>query len=232
MIIQRGRPLARVVRVGRGYGEINYEDLSAFHCWQPGAWTQSVGPPGSGGHHHCHLDCRQRPGSLRQAILNANNGDTIVFDPILTTKKIALTSGELTINNSITITGLGATNFAITGTSTSRVLTVNSGATVTLAAITLSGGAATNGGGIANFGTLTLNNVTLTNNTALSGGAIYTSNGVLTVNNSLLAANAATDGGAIFVTQGTATLAGSTLASNTAANTGGGVAANTSRSSP
>ncbi|MEI6083253.1 MAG: HYR domain-containing protein [Verrucomicrobiota bacterium] len=164
------------------------------------------------------------PGSLRQAIAVANNGDSIIFDPILTTKKIALTSGELVITKNITITGLGAANFAITGTTTSRVFTVTGGATATLTALTISGGTATNGGGIANFATLTLNNLTLSNNTATSGGAIYTSNGVLNVNNSALYANSATDGGAIFVVQGTATIAGSALATNSAANTGGAIA--------
>lgn len=166
------------------------------------------------------------PGSLRQAIADANNGDNIIFDPILTTKKIALTSGELVITKNITITGLGATNFAVTGTSTSRVFTVTGGANATLASLTISGGNTTNGGGIANFATLTLNRVNLTNNTAAAGGAIFTSNGVLTVNNSTLSANAAADGGALFIAQGTATLAGTTLATNSAANTGGAIANN------
>ncbi|MCG3148821.1 MAG: hypothetical protein PCFJNLEI_02270 [Verrucomicrobiae bacterium] len=163
------------------------------------------------------------PGSLRQAIADANNGDTIVFDPILATKSIALTSGELLINKNITINGLGATNLAVTGTSTSRVFTVTGGATATLAALTISGGTATNGGGIANFATLTLNNVTLTNNTATAGGALFTSNGVLTVNNSTLAGNAATEGGALFVAAGTATFASSALATNNA-DSGGAIA--------
>src|SRR5690349_3032166 len=42
------------------------------------------------------------PGSLRQALADANNGDTINF---AVTGTIQLTSGELVIDNSITISG-------------------------------------------------------------------------------------------------------------------------------
>ena len=41
------------------------------------------------------------PGSLRQAIFNANNGDTIDFDPALNGQTITLTSAELLINKNI-----------------------------------------------------------------------------------------------------------------------------------
>ena len=47
------------------------------------------------------------PGSLRQAIADAADGDTIQFDPSLNGQTITLTSAELVIAKSITISGPG-----------------------------------------------------------------------------------------------------------------------------
>ena len=47
------------------------------------------------------------PGSLRQALADASDGDTITFDPSLNWQTIGLTSGELVIDKSITIIGPG-----------------------------------------------------------------------------------------------------------------------------
>ena len=48
------------------------------------------------------------PGSLRQALADANDGDTINFDPALNGQTINLTSGELVIGKDITIDGPGS----------------------------------------------------------------------------------------------------------------------------
>src|SRR5882757_7842546 len=48
------------------------------------------------------------PGSLRQALADANDGDTINFDPSLNGQTITLTTAELLINKNITISGPGA----------------------------------------------------------------------------------------------------------------------------
>src|SRR5262245_23430798 len=53
------------------------------------------------------------PGTLRQAIDRANDGDTIQFSPDLG-RAISLTSGELQITRSLTIQGPGASNLLIT----------------------------------------------------------------------------------------------------------------------
>ena len=53
------------------------------------------------------------PGSLRQALADANDGDTINFDVSLKGQTIALTSGELVIDKSITITGPGSDQLAV-----------------------------------------------------------------------------------------------------------------------
>jgi len=51
-------------------------------------------------------------GSLRQALADPNDGDTIEF---AVTGTIRLTSAELLVNKSITISGPGANNLAIDG---------------------------------------------------------------------------------------------------------------------
>ena len=55
-------------------------------------------------------------GSLRAAIAAAANGDTIDFAPALNGQTITLTSGALTITQSLTISGPGAGNLTITAT--------------------------------------------------------------------------------------------------------------------
>ena len=51
------------------------------------------------------------PGSLRQALADVNDGDTITF---AVTGMIGLTSGELFVNNNVTISGPGANMLTIT----------------------------------------------------------------------------------------------------------------------
>ena len=52
------------------------------------------------------------PGSLRQALADANDGDIIGF---AVTGTIGLTSGELLVAKNITISGPGAENLAVNG---------------------------------------------------------------------------------------------------------------------
>src|SRR5262245_39086215 len=47
------------------------------------------------------------PGTLRQALVDAQDGDTIQFDPALIGQTITLTTGELLIDKNITISGPG-----------------------------------------------------------------------------------------------------------------------------
>src|SRR6266853_554566 len=48
------------------------------------------------------------PGSLRQALADANGGDTINFDSALNSHTILLTTAELAIAKNVTISGPGA----------------------------------------------------------------------------------------------------------------------------
>ena len=105
----------------------------------------------------------------------------------------------------------------------SGVFTVDPGVQLTLVNLTVTGGSAADGGGIANNGgTVTLNRTTLTGNAATaSGGAIYNDGGAVTLTNSTLSGNSAASGGAIYNDGGTITLNNSTIASNSGGGLGG-----------
>ena len=118
------------------------------------------------------------PGSLRQAILDANIsvGDaTIQFQSGLN-GTITLTGGQLQITDNLTINGSGANILAISGNHASRIFFINSSVTVIIHGLTLKDGrddqALIYGGGIYNLGALTVSNSILSGNTAAFGGGI------------------------------------------------------------
>ncbi|KAB2892953.1 MAG: hypothetical protein F9K28_10700, partial [Bacteroidetes bacterium] len=104
---------------------------------------------------------------------------------------------------------------------------VSAGGNLTLENLTLSGGDVGNdtGGALVNEGgTVTLNNVTFTNNHANTGGAIDNESGSLTITNSTFQNNQATFGGAIDNDAGNMlSISGSTFTSNTADLDGGAI---------
>src|SRR5262245_64772589 len=112
-------------------------------------------------------------GSLRAAVAGANahaGADAIVFQPGLT-GTIALTGGELDITDAVKINGPGADKLTVSGGNLSRVFTVEAGETVSISGLTIAGGNAGdgNGGGIDNFGALTVSNVAFSGNAAFVG---------------------------------------------------------------
>ena len=164
-------------------------------------------------------------GSLRQAIADAIDGDTILFDSSLEGQTISLTSGELLITKKLTISGPGANLLAISGNNLSRVIHI--AATVTINGVTIKEGTAPDGGGIFNNGgSVTLTNSTIASNTATAtggGGIVNFGGGSVALTNSTVASNTAPTGGGIFNQEGSITLANSTVASNTASTNGGGI---------
>ena len=179
------------------------------------------------------------PGSLRAEIAAAQAGDTITFSNSTangavnfydgTLHTITLTSGELLVNNSLTVQGAGAGQLAISGGNNSRVFEVAAGVQATLTGLTIRDGngwpaarvadGAGDGGAILNWGTLTLNNSTVSGSSAggSTGGGIYSA-GMLTLGKDTISGNTAYRAGGIY-SSGTATLTGCTLTNNTA--TGG-----------
>jgi hypothetical protein len=122
-----------------------------------------------------HLD-DSGPGSLRQAILDANGNleaDSIDFAAGLT-GTITLMSSLPEITEDVMINGPGAQMLTVSGNSTLRVFDIAPGVTTSISGLTISNGTAILGGGIYNAGTLTVTNSSIFGNTATeSGGGIY-----------------------------------------------------------
>jgi hypothetical protein len=114
-------------------------------------------------------------GSLRAAVAaaDANPGSTIDFAHGLH-GTITLTSGELDITSSTTINGPGANKLAVSGNKSSRVFEIGTGQTVSISGLTITNGLAVQGGGIDNFGTLSINDCTLLSNQAVGGSGAST----------------------------------------------------------
>jgi hypothetical protein len=188
-------------------------------------------------------DNANEKGTLRYAVAQAVNGDTILITPALHGSPIVLTQGELLLNQSVTIKAVGNAPETISGGGASRVFEVTANANVTLSDLVITGGngVANNsnstgfdgdGGGISNFGTLTLTDCTLSGNSAFVGGGI--SNGglnnasletsaKLTLNNCTLGGNTAEIVGGGIVNHANLTVSGSTLSNNAATDDGGGI---------
>ena len=215
------------------------------------AWVWE-GPPAYGANLTVTTTGDGGQGSLRQALADANSGDTIDIPPGTYT----LTLGtELTIDESLTLNGAGSGDTIIqaatsSADATSRVfnifglnvvdisdVTVQNGnttgigggirnfGTLTLAGTTVSSNAAGSGGGIFNFGDLTLTNGAVNNNTAVDGaGGIenVSTSGTLSLINTIVSGNNGTDGGGLL-NLGTVTVTDSTIIGNESSLFGGGI---------
>src|SRR5260370_25575596 len=119
-------------------------------------------------------------GTLRQALAAAADGDTIDFN-LTYPATITLTTGQLNVDKNVTISGPGANTLTVNGNAASRVFHIASGKTVTISDLTITNGAVMrgnfpddSGGGIYNdHATLTMNNCTVSGNSAIWGGGIY-----------------------------------------------------------
>ena len=166
-------------------------------------------------------------GSLRSAIASAVNGGVVNFAADLSGATITLAS-TLAINTGLTIDASALPGgVQINGNGAVTVFAVAS--TVVLNSLTITNGYTSSdigqGGGIDNFGNLTLNQCTLSGNNAanVGGGGIY-NYGTLTLNQCTLSGNNATNGnGGGAYNAGTATLNQCTLSGNYAVGAGGGI---------
>ena len=136
------------------------------------------------------------------------------------------TGGNYRIFNNtatVTIAGLTVSNGSPTGDNGGGIL--NSG-TLTLNNSTVSGNSASSvgavGGGIRNAGTLIINNSTIDGNSANNQGGGLSNGGGATIDNSTFSGNGATAGAGMYNTA-TLTVNNSTLSGNSATNNGGGI---------
>jgi CSLREA domain-containing protein len=176
--------------------------------------------------------------TLREAVLAANADaapDVINFQAGLN-GTIALTGGQMTITNPVTINGNGAASTIIDAQQLSRIFDVTAAAgDVSLAGLTLTRGKTTaqaDGGGAIRFasaGTLSISQSTLSGNATgyiqSPGGAIHSSLGAVVISGSTLTGNSTFagflyglpgGGGAIYSASGPVTISGSTLSDNAA----------------
>ena len=169
------------------------------------------------------------PGSLRQAVSSAASGSTITFALSPACSTITLTSGEIDITTSLTISGPGASALAVSGDLATRVFEVEPGASVAISGLSIEDGAIPGGinsvgGGIRNGGTLTVNHCVFADDTAnQSGGAIYNDfDASLTITDSSLVDNRSDRGGAIDSEGTSLTITASSVLDN-AADDGAGI---------
>jgi hypothetical protein len=148
-------------------------------------------------------------GSLRQALADATDGDTINFSVSGT---IRLTSDQLSVNANIVIDGPGADMLAVNGRDRRRVFYIGLGKTVTISGLTITQGKA----GLVGDG--------------FFGGGIYSDHSTLTVSNCILSRNSADSGGGGIFNDGrsggraTLSITNSTLDDNqTRGSIGGGI---------
>src|SRR5919106_2814919 len=178
--------------------------------------------------------CAPADCSLREAIIAANNTpgrDSITLKAgmyVLTISKTSpdAISGDLDISDDLVITGSGATSTTISGggdTVGDRVIDVFNPATVSLSSLAIRHGVV---GGVANTGTLSLTDVSVSGNTADvasgSGGGL-TNGGILTLTNVTVSGNrsAGNGGGGLNETSSSLTLTNVTVSGNVADNRGG-----------
>ncbi|MCA8999382.1 MAG: hypothetical protein KDA80_20475, partial [Planctomycetaceae bacterium] len=175
--------------------------------------------------------------SLREAIASANANadlDTISFDSSLAGQTITLSSGVLSITNDVDIQGLGGGKLTVDGNSQSQIFDIASGSTVSISHLTLTGGIAkigsafdntATGGAIHNEGDLTLADMELTGNHAVSdGGAIFSESGsTISLERVTIAGNTSDLSGAGLAAYGPATIVNTTVSGNSAKNDAGGI---------
>ncbi len=167
------------------------------------------------------------PGSLRRVIASASPGSTITF-AVNVRGMIMLTSGDLSIDRSLTIRGPGAQALAISGGNSGHIVHVLPGITVSMRDLSFvnSNTGSTESGFIKNEGTLTLANSIISGNTSSTagGGIVNMNKGKLTLIGSTVSKNRSTYGGGIYKSSsGGLTLFKDIILGNVATEDGGGI---------
>ncbi|MDX1478703.1 MAG: CRTAC1 family protein, partial [Saprospiraceae bacterium] len=121
------------------------------------------------------------PATLRDMIDGACHGDTIMFDASLANDTITLSGAPLLLDKDLMIQASGIAGLVIRVADTSATVTVSQGVTVSIAGLEFLDGAVTPPDPmITNYGTLVLENMTLTSQNALANGqTLIRSHGML-----------------------------------------------------
>ncbi len=162
--------------------------------------------------------------SINHAMSLASSGDSIIV-------AAAIYKTNLEIVKSLTILGSGAPTTIIDGGRRGTVVAISRGTHThaTISKMTIQGGYVPVGGGINNGGTLTINQCTVSGNTAFhtefgggAGGGIA-NEGTLLINESTINGNSVDEDGGGITNLGTLTINNSTLSGNSALGATGGL---------
>lgn len=162
-------------------------------------------------------------GSLRQVLIDALPGETIIFTFTLP-NTITLTGGELVVIQNQTISGpVTPSLLTIDGNNSGRIFNLVGG-NVSISGLTIRNGnvgPSGDGGGIYNNASLTLtNSIVISNYAGSNGGGIYHSGAMLTLNSVTVMTNTSNAGGGMR-SDGVTVFSNTTFLSNTAVTTGG-----------
>jgi uncharacterized protein (TIGR03437 family) len=171
-------------------------------------------------------------GSLRQTILDAPTNSDILFDPAFfnVVRTVTLSSGEILISKSLTITGPGANLLTLSGNNINRIFRVASNiGSVSITDLTIANGRAGDvGGGIVSDSDITLTRCRIINNASgpgFSGGGVYVGGATAIFTDCTFTGNtAAQSGGGVVLRTSSGTFTGCTFNGNTANSRGGGLA--------
>ncbi len=169
------------------------------------------------------------PGSLRQAVLDANahaGADEIRFKH--TAEGTITLLSQLSVTGDLTVNGPGAGDLTVSGGGATRVLNVAAGVNVAVKDLTIANGKVTGaakGAGILNAGTLTIDKSVITGNLASFQGGGIENTGTLTVKRSSVSANRAVSSGGGIHNAGTGVVVieRSTVSNNTCVGDGAGI---------
>jgi len=169
--------------------------------------------------------------TINGTIAKASSGDTIYVasgtytgihaEVVLLDRNVTLSGGWEWAENISEQSGAST----LDGQGVRRGVRVASGVTATAERFLIRAGYANQGGGVYIEGILTLDNSTVTGNTATdAGGGIYAEGGAVTLSDSVVSGNIADDAcGGVQVHFGTLILSGSTVSDNGANRLGGGI---------
>ncbi|PHI21733.1 hypothetical protein CEQ90_00140 [Lewinellaceae bacterium SD302] len=181
-------------------------------------------------------------GTLRQAVMDAMPGDTILFDASTNLSIISLAS-QIDVSDDLTIIGNGELMTVLNGGGATRLFNVTDGA-VSISGMGIGGGSATSGGAIfvGSDADLTVSNIAFGANFASGatategGGAIANDGGSVSVMSCVFTNNAANgasgSGGAILnLNSGTLSVTDSDFSDNSSSRAGGAIEDNSTNAS-
>ena len=179
----------------------------------------------------CDADC-----SLREAVVAAASGDTIVFSPLFDVPQtITLLNGQIPIAKSLSITGPGSDRLVLSGNNAGRILDIAGGSSVAISGLSLRNGRVStsadfNGGAIRVVGsTLNISRVVMSHNQARftspppnpvlrgDGGAVWSVHSAVTLTDSEFYSNEAVTGAGITTSNGMLTILRCTFRNNVGA---------------